>query len=48
MLKLSNRAQVAQLILEHQAVMREGGREFDTDQTNTQGLKIADEKVLPL
>jgi len=25
-----------------------GGREFDSDRTNTQGLKITEEKVLPL
>ena len=25
-----------------------GGRAFDSDRTNTQGLKITEEKVLPL
>ena len=25
-----------------------GGREFDSDRTNTQGFKITEEKVLPL
>ena len=25
-----------------------GGREFDSDRTDTQGLKITEEKVLPL
>ena len=41
-----NRAPVAQLI-EHQVVMR-GVREFDSGRTNTQGLKIMEEKMLPL
>ena len=27
---------------------RAGGREFDSGRTNTQGLKITEEKVLPL
>ena len=38
------RALVAQFV-EHQAV---GGCEFNSGRTNTQGLKITEEKVLPL
>ena len=29
-------------------VFSAGGREFDSSRTNTQGLKITEEKVLPL
>ena len=38
---------VAQLV-EHRVVLPAGGREFDSGRTNTQGLKITEEKVLPL
>ena len=37
---------MAQLV-EHRVVMRPG-REFNSGRTNTQGLKITEEKVLPL
>ena len=35
-------------LVERQAAMREVGREFDSGQTNTQGLKVTEEKVLRL
>ena len=44
---IGNRALGAQLV-EHQAVMHAGGREFESGGTNTQGLKITEEEVLPL
>ena len=41
-----HRARVAQLV-EHRGC-HAGSREFDTGRTNTKGLKIIEEKVLPL
>ena len=42
-----NRTPVAQLV-EHRAIMREIAGEFDSGRTISQGLKITEEKVLPL
>ena len=44
---ITHRAPVAQLV-GHRVITCMGGREFDSDRTNTQGLKKTEEKVLPL
>jgi len=42
-----NMTPVAQSV-EHRAAMRAGGHKFDSGRTTTHGLKITEEKVLPL